>query len=485
MKFFKSFTGLGSKILVVEHDNGQDFYREFQLEPTLYTYGDGGYENIYGKPLKPVKFADTQTARDFANQLGDRCYGFDRFPYAFINEMYGHDFDETKIRGVGIDIENAVDDKFPDIETADIAINCLSMYFNGKIFTYTTLDVQGLEIPDVRLMILGSEKELLAKFLQHWCMIRPDYVFGWNSEGYDAPYLARRIERILGKSEMKRLSPFGVVRFNKDDENGRISHSVDIAGVENLDLLVLYKKFRLITRESYKLDAIAEIELGDNKIDFEGSFKDFYTKDPQRFVEYNAHDIRLVKKLDDKLNFISMVMSIAYISKTNYSDALSNVRLWDALIHNYLLDKKVCVPFRKPHGGDGAGYEGAFVKDPIRGFYEWVVSFDLESLYPSIIIQNNISPETVLPKETWPSVVPGDIVDMNDRYIEAKRLADKYDATLSGNGVLCSRKKQGFVPILADDMFNRRKSAKKQMIVYNKELELIESEILRRGVDKP
>ena len=466
-------------MLVVEHDNGQDFYRDIPLTPTLYVNGNGDYKNIHGLALKPIEFSDTKSARDFAKTMGAGCYGFERFSYAAINELYGNDYDTKKIKGVYVDIENAVIDTFPNIEEADIPINCITMYFAGNYFCYTTLDTTGLET-EARVSRFGTETEMLAKFLQHWTMIRPDWVSGWNCQGYDMPYLAKRIQRVLGNDEMKRLSPFGLVSFKVDvDDKGRTNNSVNIAGVQNLDMLVLYKKFRLITRESYKLDFISEVELNDKKIEIPGTFYEQYTNNPAKFVEYNIHDVRLVKKLNDKLNFIDMVMSVAYIAKVNYEDTLSNVRVWDVLIHNYLLEKNICVPYSK--GGEGSGYEGAFVKDPIRGFYEWLVSFDLESLYPSIIIQNNISPETVLDESCWPKLRPTDIVNKTDAYFAAKEVADKFCATLSGNGVLCKSDVAGFVPILAEDIFNKRKAAKKMKLDYKKQLELVEAEILKRG----
>jgi DNA polymerase elongation subunit (family B) len=480
MKFFKSFTQYGTKALVVEHDNGKDFYREIPLEPTLYVSGRGDFRTIHGEVLKPIKFNDTKSARDFAKSFGNGCYGFDRFSYALINDTYGNDYDLKKIKGVYIDIENAVTDAFPNIETADTPINCVTLFFNGTYFCYTTLDITGIEIPSARIVRFNSEAELLAKFVQHWSMIRPDWVSGWNCQGYDMPYIAKRVEVVLGKDDMKRLSPFGLVKFNiETDDTGRVQHSVNIAGVQNLDMMVLYKKFRLITRESYKLDFIAEVELKDKKIEIPGSFYEQYTNHPAKFVEYNIHDVRLVKNLNDKLNFIDMVMSVAYIAKVNYEDTLSNVRVWDVMIHNYLLELGVCVPFTKA-GGVGEGYEGAFVKDPIRGFYEWLVSFDLESLYPSIIIQNNISPETVLRKDLWPSIRPSDIIDRTDKWAAAKEFAESHDATLSGNGVLCSRKVAGFIPILAERIFDKRKAAKKKKLEYKRELELIEAEIIKR-----
>lgn len=482
VKFFKNFRALGDKLLIVEHDNGSDFYREVEMSPTIYTKGHGDFKTIYGESLKPVNFQSAKSAREFAKTLGSNAYGFDRFAYSEIHKLYGNDYDETKIRGVFIDIENAVDDAFPNIETADTPINCITMYFRGTYFCYTTLDISEIESePNEKIWRLPSEKDLLIKFVSHWKAIKPDYVSGWNSTGYDLPYITKRIEVVLGKEAMRSLSPFGKINFNKEEVDGRVNHSVEIVGVSDLDFMVLYKKFRLITRESYKLGFIAEIELGETKDELPGTFKEAYTNFPSKFVKYNIKDTKLVVDMEAKLSMIGLALSVAYVSKTNYADCLANVRVWDVLIANYLIDRNIAVPFQNLGGDDNGKYEGAFVKDPIRGKYEWVVSFDFESLYPRLIQTYNISPETMITKDAWMKLRPSDIVNKTELYLSAKANADRLDATLCGNGGLFSRKEVGFVPVLAEMMFNKRKDAKKQMLVYKKQLEEIEVEIKRRS----
>jgi DNA polymerase elongation subunit (family B) len=483
MKFFKNFDSRGDTLFVVEHDNGQDFYREFRIKPSLYSLGNGDYKTIHGQSLSRVDFDSPKSAKDFAGMLGDKTYGFDRFAYSEIHKRYGNDYDLSKIRGVIIDIENAVDDKFPDIETADTPINCLTMFFRGTYFCYTTLPIDGLIAePDEKIWQFNSESEMLTKFLMHFKQIRPDWVSGWNSSGYDLPYIVTRIRVVLGTEAMNSLSPFGKVRVIKNENEGKISFEANIMGVSDLDFMVLYKKFRLITRESYKLGFIGSVELDETKNELPGSFKDTYTNYPKEFVKYNIQDTKLVVKLEAKLSMIDLAMSIAYVSKTNYQDCLENVRVWDVLIANYLIDQNIVVPYRRNTNAANESYEGAYVKEPIRGYYDWAISFDFESLYPRLIQTYNISPETMITKDAWIKLRPTDIVQKTDLYKSAKKNADRLDATLCGNGGLFRRDKVGFIPVLAEMMFNRRKDAKKPMLKYKTQLELIEAEINRRGL---
>jgi DNA polymerase elongation subunit (family B) len=483
MKFYKNFQLLGSTLYYTEHDNGQDFFRTKEVKPTLYRKGYGEFKTIHGELLDAVKFDDCTSAREFAKTLGDKCYGFDRFGYAEISQMFGKEYDKTKIKIAYIDIENAVTDKFPDIESADTPINCLTLGFKGNYFCFTTLDPQKQEFKDnYRVTRVSTETELLAKFLQLWKMLRPDICSGWNNAGYDLPYLAKRIEVILGKTEMNSLSPFGKVRIRKEEDEGRENFSCNIVGVSVLDFMLLYKKFRLITRENYKLGFIAEEELGETKLELPGTFYESYTNHPGKFILYNIIDTELVAKLEKKLSMIDLAISVGYTSKTNYEDCLSVVLVWDALIAEHLFAQNIIVPFRKASGA-GNGYEGAYVKDPLPGYYEWAVSFDFESLYPRLIQTYNISPETMIAKELWVNLRPTDIVNETELYQSAKNQADKYDAALTGNGGLYSKDKTGFVPFLAEMMFTKRKEAKQEMLKYKRELELVEAEIMKRGLN--
>lgn len=481
MKFYKYFRSVGDTLYVVESDNGVDREYTKEVKPTLYVEGHEEFKTIYGRSLQPRQFDSITLARQFADS-SHGVYGFDRFAYSDIAKNYSNEYDQTQIKVGYIDIENAVVDRFPDIETADTPINCVTIGHKDVYYCFTTLDFKSEDYPkSYRVMKVQSEANLLDKVLRLWQHFSFDIISGWNCGGYDMPYLAKRIEVVLGKSYMNKLSKFNNVRITKSVDDNRTNFSCVILGTTILDMMDLYKKYVLTPRESYRLGFITQEELKETKLELEGSFYETYTNHPSKFVLYNIIDTELVAKLEKKLSLISLAINIAYTSKTNYDDCLSPVLVWDAIISDYLLAQNIIVPYRKNSGG-GSGYEGAYVKDPIRGFYEWAVSFDFESLYPRLIQTLNISPETMIAKDTWSPIRPSDIVEKTPHFDAAREIAVKYDATLCGNGAMFSKKNVGFIPVLAEMMFNKRKDAKNSMLKYKKSKELVEAELKARGL---
>ena len=171
----------------------------------------------------------------------------------------------------------------------------------------------------------------------------------------------------------------------------------DLRGISTLDYLELYRKFTYTNQESYRLDHIAFVELNERKLDHSefDTFKEFYDNDWQKFIEYNIHDVRLVDQLDDKMKLIDLAYTMAYDAKVNYEDIFSQVRMWDNYIYVELLKRKIAIPPKKESATKSEKYAGAYVKEPKPGRYDWVVNFDLNSLYPHLIMQYNISPETI------------------------------------------------------------------------------------------
>jgi DNA polymerase elongation subunit (family B) len=304
----------------------------------------------------------------------------------------------------------------------------------------------------------------------------PEVVTGWNSKLYDIPYLVRRIDRILGEKLMKRLSPWGLITEIETYITGRKHISYDIGGISQLDYLDLYKKFTYTNQESYRLDHIANVELGQKKLDHSefDTFKDFYTKGWQKFVEYNIVDVELVDRLEDKMKLIELALTMAYDAKVNYEDVFYQVRMWDTIIYNYLKKRNIVIPPKERSDKDSK-YAGAYVKEPIPGKYDWVVSFDLNSLYPHLIMQYNISPETL--RETrHPSATV-------DKILNEELTFEMYkDNAVCANGAMFRKDVRGFLPELMEKIYKDRTVFKKKMLAAKQDYEKTPTKELEKEI---
>jgi DNA polymerase elongation subunit (family B) len=293
---------------------------------------------------------------------------------------------------------------------------------------------------------------------------------------YDIPYIAGRIDRILGEKEARRLSPWGNIRRKELVIKGREQISYEVAGVSVIDYLDLYKKFTYKAQESYRLDHIANVELGQKKLDhseFE-TFKDFYTKDWQKFIDYNIRDVELVDQLEDKMKLIELCFTMAYDAKVNFNDVFFQVRTWDAIIYNYLKKRNIVIP-PKDRSEKSDKFAGAYVKEPIPGKYDWVVSFDLNSLYPHLIMQYNISPETLL-EERHPSATVEKILNRQVNFDDYK------DYAMCPNGAMYRKDVRGFLPELMEKMYNDRVIFKKKMLIAKQQYEKTKTKELEKEI---
>jgi DNA polymerase elongation subunit (family B) len=293
----------------------------------------------------------------------------------------------------------------------------------------------------------------------------PDVITGWNIQLYDVPYICKRLNRVLGEKLMKRFSNWGLVTEGEIFINGRKHTTFDVGGLTQLDYLDLYKKFTYKVQESYRLDYIAEVELGQKKLDHSefDTFKDFYTKGWQKFIEYNIIDVELVDKLEDKMKLIELALTMAYDAKVNYADVFYQVRMWDNIIYTYLKKRNIVIPPRNKERKDEK-YAGAYVKEPIPGLYDWVVSFDLNSLYPHLIMQYNISPETLV-EEKHPTVNVDKILNQELTFEMYK------DYAICANGAMYRKDVRGFLPELMEKIYNERVIFKKKMLAAEQEYE--------------
>jgi len=473
MKFYTSVEQAGNRLLVRGYNNGERYSVRVPFNPTLFlpSKNYSKWKTLEGNAVEPHKFGSISEAREFVKQYKEvpdfDIYGNTRFLYQYIAEQHPEEelkFDSSKIRIFNIDIETAAENGFPDIESADQEILAISIKdsFSGRITVFGARPYDNKD-PMVDYMHFRSEESMMNAFLDYWQANYPDVITGWNVQLFDMPYICNRIERILGEKFVKLLSPWRLVSQREIFIKGRKQFAVDTLGISTLDYLELYKKFTYTNQESYRLDHICNVELGEKKLDHSefDTFKEFYEKDWQKFIDYNIHDVRLVDKLDDKMKLIELAYTMAYDAKVNYEDVFSQVRMWDNYIYNELNKRKIAIPPKREETKD-TKYAGAYVKEPKVGFYDWVVSFDLNSLYPHLIMQYNISPETLAETRHPSASVEG--------ILNQKVEVDKQYATCA-NGAQYRKDVSGFLPEMMRKMYDSRVIFKKRMIKAKQQYE--------------
>ena len=444
-----------------------------EWKPTLFVPSKkkSKYRTLEGECVEEIQPGFVRDCREFYKKYEDvegfRIYGNDRYVYQYISNRYPEEqikFDIKKIKLVTIDIEVAAENGFPDVENCaeEMLLITLQDYATKKIITFGSRPYDNKE-PNVRYVKCRDEQHLLREFLAYWRENLPEVVTGWNSQMYDIPYLAGRINRILGEKYMKDLSPWGLVTQTEVYITGRRNINYDIGGVTQLDYLDLYKRFTYTNQESYRLDYIANYELGVKKLDHSeyDTFKEFYAKDWDKFVKYNIRDVQLVDAFEDKLKLIELAITMAFDAKVNFIDIHFQVRMWDTIIYNYLKKRNIVIP-PKRRTSKSEKYAGAYVKEPKPGKYDWVVSFDLNSLYPHLIMQYNISPETL-----WETRHPSASVEG----ILNEQVSIDGDFAVCANGAQYRKDVRGFLPELMETIYNERTIYKKKMLAAKQEYE--------------
>ena len=499
MRFYTNVNVVGDSVFVRGYDGDKRFELKAPYHPYIFVNSNKktNYKTLNGKSVERIEFESIKNSRDFidnySNVSGFEIHGSNLFTYQAIYDLYKGEvvYDVDRINVVSLDIETSTLNGFPNHELADKEVITLSLRKKGKVIVLGTRPYTP-KSNDIVYWQCRNEIDLLQKFLQIWNSDKwkPDVVTGWNVEYFDIPYLYRRISNMLGKKEADKLSPWKIVRERQVGGEGS-SKVYDLIGISVLDYLALYKKFSYTPQESYKLDHIAEYELGEKKLDYSEyeTMHEFYVNNFEKFVDYNIHDVVLVDKLEEKLKFIEQVFAISYDAKVNYNDTFTTVRIWDVIITNYLMDRGIVVPHIEREELDQRDSDdkrlgpivGAYVKDPQVGMHEWVCSFDLNSLYPHLIMQYNISPDTFIDMEDGIS-----IERMLDKAIgsnlESKLREKNY--TITPKGALFTKDRVGFLAELMETMYNDRSAWKKRMIEAKKKYEQtptreLENEIAR------
>ena len=488
MRFYTNVQMVGDHFLVRGYENGKHFATREKFYPTLFVPSNKKtkYKTLEGENVESVQPGCVRECRDFIKKYEGvenfKIYGNDRYICQYISEMYPEEeikFDTNKIKISTLDIEVASENGFPDVESAaeEVLLITIQDYATKQIRTWGRGPFDNKQA-NVLYKGFRTEYELLTDFINWWMIEEntPEVVTGWNSELYDIPYLVRRIDRILGEKLMKRMSPWGLVTERETVVMGRKQISYDVGGITQLDYLTLYKKFTYKAQESYRLDYIASVELGQKKLDHSefDTFKDFYTNGWQKFVEYNIIDVELVDRMEDKMKLIELAITMAYDAKVNYNDVFFQVRMWDAIIYNYLKKRDIVIPPKERSDKDSK-YAGAYVKEPIPGKYDWVVSFDLNSLYPHLIMQYNISPET-LQDTRHPSATV-------DKILNEELTFEMYkDNAVCANGAMYRKDVRGFLPELMEKIYKDRTIYKKKMLAAKQDYEKTPTKSLEKEI---
>ena len=466
MRFYTNVQMIGNNFLVREVVDGKrEIYKE-AYSPTLYVKSnkETNYKTLNGESVTPIKPGTVRDCREFFKKYdnvdGFKIFGNNRYVFQYLSDKYPQDevkFDIKHINLVTMDIEVQAEQGFPDPESCSEEMLTISLqdYSTKKITTWGRKPYVPTQ-ENVTYYHFDDEIDMLNSFLYHWSKNPPDVITGWNVRLYDIPYLCGRISRIMGDKKCKLLSPWGLVSQDEIYISGRKYNVYDIAGMTTLDYLELYKKFTYKAQESYRLDYIAGVELGQKKLDHSefDTFKDFYKGNWKKFVDYNIIDVELVDRLEDKMKLIELALTMAYDAKVNYQDVMYQVRMWDTIIYNYLKKRNIVIP-PKDRSEKDEKYAGAYVKEPKPGKYDWVVSFDLNSLYPHLIMQYNISPETLVETKHPSANVDGLLnqdIDISGEY-----------ATCA-NGAQYRKDIKGFLPELMEKMYAERVVFKKRML---------------------
>ena len=482
MNYYTNISVQGNNVLYRGVNNGRRVNKKIEYSPTLFlpTNKTTPWRTLFGEKLEAKRFETIREARDFVKSYEDvtnfKIYGNDRYEYAFIADEHRGpiDWDIDKLSIVIIDIEVGSENGFPDPYKATEPITAIAVrQLNGGITVYGCGDYE--KQGDEDYIKCKDEWTLCKTFLKDWQANYPDVVSGWNIDYFDIPYLVNRFNRILGEDETKKLSPWNNVWERSFVHKGQQKKVYNMTGISALDYIELYRWYAPAgkSQESYSLNHITSVELNESKISYDeyDNLHQLYKLNYQKFIEYNIKDVELIVQLEDKLKLIELALTLAYDTKTNYEDVFAQTRMWDSLIYSYLLEKNIVVPPKEIQRKDSA-FEGAYVKDPQIGMHDWVASFDLDSLYPHLMMMYNISPETLVEPEDYTDEMRKIImngISVENLLGQKVKTNDIKNVTVTPNGQFFRTDVQGFLPKMLEEMYEDRKKFKKLMLKCKQE----------------
>jgi len=486
----------GTVFLRTWSDEGVRIETEIPFTPFLYTERENASDgiSIFKTPLKKHYFKnsfernkfvkETNTKRIFANFPVEQQFLIEKYK----NHIHEKDFSKFPLKIYFLDIEVHCPDFFPEPKEARAPVNLITIYDTLKdhVYTWGLNNDYHPKDKNITYFKCKSEEDLFVSFVDHWKNDPPDIVSGWNSERFDMPYIINRATKIIGMDFIKQLSPVRNLHFREfRDRFGQMAGKWTISGVSSIDYMELYKVYSFGDRESYSLNYIAEYELKEGKLAYNATnLANLANENWDQFVEYNIQDVDLLRKLENKLNFLKIVRMLSYKGCTNFEAALGKIGILSGAVAIQAYKDGQIIPTFK-NEGEIESLEGGYVREPERGLKEAVVSFDVNSLYPNTIITLNISPETKLgkiitgnwkkDKEIEIKLVNGKInkieVEKFKKFIEAEKIS------ISKAGVLYTQKFKGVLPTLINRVYGERVESKKAMNSAKKTLAKVEKEL--------
>ena len=500
MSFYTCVNRFGNKMLYRGYnDNGERVQTKVPFKPTMYlqsTKSEGVWKAFDGSSVEPIELDSMSEATDFIKKYEDidnfKIHGNNNFVAQFIQDKFPGviKYDLKKIEVGNIDIEVASDDGFPEPGQANYPIISIAykssnnnIYYVWGLDSYDSSKSQ-LELDGalIRYVRCAGESDLILKFLTFWMHNCPDIITGWNIRFFDIPYMVNRTTRILGEETVKKFSPFGITKYRQINVKGKNLDAYEIYGVQQMDYFDLFQKFGYSygTQASYTLDHIASVVVGEKKLSYaeHGSLHTLYKNDYQKFIDYNIRDVQLVDKIDKQTGLMDLALTVAYKGGVNYMETFGTTSIWDSIIYRHLSQQKIAIPpavrkHKEP-------YPGGYVKDPIVGMSKWITSFDLNSLYPNLIVQYNMSPETLLSG-------PGDFTASGvDYYLENDidpELRER-DVSVAANGSMYRKDKRGVMPEIIIGLYDERRAVKNDMLKLQKDYEKGKTSELSREINR-
>jgi len=478
--FYTNVMVRGDSILYRGMENGRRVKRKVPFTPTLYvpTEKKTEWKSLDGRYMEEFRvgsiYETNKFIKEHRNTAGLEIHGNTDYAYSYIAQEFSgeveYDIDDLVI--AYIDIETEAEKGFPNYQNPNERVIAITVAINETYYVFALGQYSSKKNNEV-VFNLSSERELLEEFYRFWDEASPDIVTGWNIRFFDIPYLYNRSIAVIGSAKAKMLSPWRHVKERVVHRMNRDHTVYEPLGVSVLDYYELYQTFTYTNQESYRLDHIAFVELGQKKLSYAefDSITEFYKKDFQKFIEYNIKDVELVHKLEKKMKLIELVVALTYSAKVNMMDVFSQVKTWDQIIFHYLHEKNIIIP-PKNFSEKDTQYAGAYVKNPIVGKHDWIVSFDLNSLYPHLIMQYNISPDTKIKGiSSRRSIDLDDLLKEDEASLDFINEKKSQGYCIAANSTLYRRDKQGFLAELMEKMYIERKMYKKKMIECQKQKE--------------